>query len=456
VGDAALDLGKQRSTQAAYVLEWSRFEAFCADRGLVSLPASAEVLCRYVAVLQAGLLRRPAPGPPLPYASVEVALAAIRLQHLAAGFPAPARTGRFRRVLDGAKRASASLEVAKARPARAEDIRWLVGPVPGPSAWGLQRAVAAGTARLMPARRVAALCAADVGLAGWGVVLGGGRAEVELACACTEQPWSRWSCVACAIRVLAQRRAHGPLLRNESGDRAAGAAEVARWRGVVRDRSTRLGTDPGLPARALLDAVTLHTDLARWLQGRAIILTAWHRGLRPNDWYHLRRSDARRREADWAITLPRAKNQDDPVQLSWRAARDAALCPVQALDDWTLLVDRVAQVRGEDPAAVALFPPLRGGLPDAGRGRHLESHPTWMWHWQHSHGVVPRFSGLSMRTGFVAEALAAGFTIEQIQFVLRHRRLSTTFGYAAAELAERRAASLVLAGLPVFGGAVAA
>lgn len=95
---AAVLAGIPASTRRAYAGDWSTFTAWCAERGRVPLPATAETVTEYVTHLT--LTPSAKTGRPLAPSSIERALAAIRTMHNAADV-APPQTKAARKVLSG-------------------------------------------------------------------------------------------------------------------------------------------------------------------------------------------------------------------------------------------------------------------------------------------------------------------------------------------------------------------
>lgn len=111
---AALAAGVPPATSRAYAGDWKRFTAWCAEHGHAALPASAEVLTEYATHLAYTLHRAPA--------TIERAVAAIRVAHQSAGAPPPATVGArlvLRGYRDALKTAQDPATRRRARPRQA-------------------------------------------------------------------------------------------------------------------------------------------------------------------------------------------------------------------------------------------------------------------------------------------------------------------------------------------------
>lgn len=114
---AALAAGTADSTRRAYSSDWAQFTAWCADTGLVPLPATPETVVEYVTHLTA--TPRAKTGRPYSPSSIERAVAAIRTAHTAANVVPPSTKG-ARIVLRGYRDQLARAKDPAARARRAQ------------------------------------------------------------------------------------------------------------------------------------------------------------------------------------------------------------------------------------------------------------------------------------------------------------------------------------------------
>lgn len=95
---------KSARTRTEYARDWAQFAAWCADRGLASLPASPPVVARYLGTL----------GERLKIASISRRVVAISQQHKERGFDSPTSHKLVREVLTGIARTHGSAQNRKA------------------------------------------------------------------------------------------------------------------------------------------------------------------------------------------------------------------------------------------------------------------------------------------------------------------------------------------------------
>jgi integrase len=118
VADRAHDYmlqSRARNTRRAYGADWRDFAAWCADAGLVALPAKPETVGLYLAARAS--THRPA--------TLDRRLVAITAAHRAAGHGLDTRHAAIRETLAGIKRTHGTAQTGKA-PAVAADIRAMV------------------------------------------------------------------------------------------------------------------------------------------------------------------------------------------------------------------------------------------------------------------------------------------------------------------------------------------
>lgn len=111
---------KARATLRAYRSDWRLFEAWCAHRDLLALPASAEVIALYLAD-QASELKA---------STLQRRLSAISQAHQAAGHDSPTRSLKVRAVWAGIRRTHGTAEEGRAA-ILTEDLRAMVDRLPG-------------------------------------------------------------------------------------------------------------------------------------------------------------------------------------------------------------------------------------------------------------------------------------------------------------------------------------
>lgn len=277
--------GVADETRRAYAGDLARYGAWCAERGLSPLPASAERLVNYVAHLAA---EGKAPS------SIERALAAVLSAHRLAGEVRPdtkaARTAikALRR-----RRAEAGTGPRKAAAASVAELRRLVATTDKSSArlGARDRAVILlGFAGMLRRSEIAALTVADIEETPEGLVVtvrrsktdqAGDGAEVAILAGafqdtCPVRAVSAWRAAAGIEDGPLFRRVdrHGRLLGPMSGQAVAmviaRAAERAKLEGRYRGHSLRRG---GATAarRAGHDLVSIARH-GRWKDGSPVLL----------------------------------------------------------------------------------------------------------------------------------------------------------------------------------------
>ncbi|MER5323700.1 site-specific integrase [Streptosporangium roseum] len=128
---AAVEAGMPDSTRRAYTSDWTAFEAWCAEQGRVSLPATPQTVTEYVVHLTVALSART--DRPLGPSSIERALASIRTWHTFAD-ETPPQTKAARKVLSGyraqlSRNHNPAAQTRKAAPAEPDALRAMLATV---------------------------------------------------------------------------------------------------------------------------------------------------------------------------------------------------------------------------------------------------------------------------------------------------------------------------------------
>jgi len=257
---AFAERAKSENTKRAYRADWRDFRAWCAERGLGALPASAEAVTLYIA-------ERAAPtdgSPPLKVSTLERRLAAISQAHRLAGLESPASTREepLHSVWAGLVRTKGR-QKEKVAPALTADVVAMVealpavdlpggGREPTPASRRDRALLLVGFAGALRRSELAALRVEDLtfgadGLRlrlrrsksdqeGAGAVLGIHYGERPLSCPVRSlQSWLRWFAIT-----------EGPVFRavdrhGNVADRPLDAGSVAR---IVKRAAQRAGLDP--------------------------------------------------------------------------------------------------------------------------------------------------------------------------------------------------------------------
>jgi hypothetical protein len=95
---------KSARTRTEYARDWAHFAAWCAERGVGSLPAAAPTVARYLGTL----------GGELKIASIRRRVVAISQQHKERGFDSPTAHKLVREVVTGIARTHGSVQTQKA------------------------------------------------------------------------------------------------------------------------------------------------------------------------------------------------------------------------------------------------------------------------------------------------------------------------------------------------------
>ena len=433
-------------TLKAYGGAWSRWERWCHERRVPSLPADPA----HVAAYAAGLYTGPRPLRPV---SVAAHLTALNTVHRLHGLPEPGRAGAVRAVHRGGRRRYGT------RPLHAKDAlvtalfrRVLAAASAGPGRSRDRAAAALATAGLPPADiarvtwadlnrrtdgswtvgrpgRRRAVVAARGGPASPSVALDDSRAAAALGDAGPE------GAVCATVR--------GPLTRY---------GVVLLLRRAARDAGVPLPPTgpPDLTGQAGTQ-VLAHLAVPRLVERRdtALLLTGWmgaqrRSGLSGLDWGDLRPDT----DGEVRVTVRRQKNdQDGAGHDYWLApGGNPGTCPVAAHDAWR---DALATDLGRDPQAGPGTPYLcrigRDGRAAVGPdGTPLRLGPDAV------HEIVRllceraglpagSFGSHSLRSGWITEAAGTdGVELADIMAVSGHRSADAVLRYVRPVHARRR------------------
>jgi integrase len=152
---AALEAELASSTLEVYASAWRRWDAWCAGRGIIAMPASPETVAAYLAErAEAGLS----------YGSIDLACSAIGHRHRQHGFPDPTTDLTVRRVRRGLRRILGTAPRRQAHPLSVAEVGQILSAINLHTVTGVRdRAIILlGYAAALRPSEVAALCIADV------------------------------------------------------------------------------------------------------------------------------------------------------------------------------------------------------------------------------------------------------------------------------------------------------
>lgn len=218
---AAIADAMPKSTKRAYMRDWDRFTAWCAENGRVAVPATPETVVSHIT----DLTTTPSDtGRPLAPSSIERAIAAIRTVHRLAGVTVP-ETKSARAVLSGYKERLAlakdqAARTKKAAPAVPDALRAMLATLDRTTLAGKRNAVLLllGYACAARVSELSALDIADVAETPDGLIVTMYRRKIK---AFTESavPYGKdpMTCPVRAVRALIEAmategRTSGPLL----------------------------------------------------------------------------------------------------------------------------------------------------------------------------------------------------------------------------------------------------
>lgn len=243
--EAASYIEKSRAaaTRRAYLTDANRFEAWCAARGLSSLPASAESLANYLSWMASTGFKA---------ASIERNLVAVSVAHRERGFESPRRHELVRKVLRGIRR---TLGVApkNKRALVASDVRaMLAATASGPKGTRDRALLSLAFAGALRRSEVVALNVSDLEFTTNGVLIciRHSKTDQEGAGVIVAVPYGT-SPETCPIQLVrawigAARMTGGPLFRaidrhGTIGSRRLSAKVVAT---LTKELASKIGIDP--------------------------------------------------------------------------------------------------------------------------------------------------------------------------------------------------------------------
>lgn len=168
----AITASHAESTRTMYAWAWSKWEAWCAARGVDALPAEPALICAY-------LTERAADG--LSVGTIDTACGAISYTHRCHGLSDPILTEGVRQVRRGLRRIIGAAPRRQARPLTTEDIRQIVETIDRTAVQGARDAamILLGFASAMRRSELAALTLADVEFKPGGVLLHVRRSKTD-------------------------------------------------------------------------------------------------------------------------------------------------------------------------------------------------------------------------------------------------------------------------------------
>lgn len=168
----AITASHAESTRTMYDWAWSKWEAWCAARGVIAMPAEPALICAY-------LTERAADG--LSVGTIDTACGAISFIHRRHGLADPILTEGVRQVRRGLRRIIGAAPRRQARPLGTGDVRQIVESIDRTSAQGARDAaiVLVGFASAMRRSELAALMLADVEFKPGGVLLRVRRSKTD-------------------------------------------------------------------------------------------------------------------------------------------------------------------------------------------------------------------------------------------------------------------------------------
>jgi hypothetical protein len=426
------------ATTREYHYATKKFCEWAARRGVSSvLPVTLEVAVAYVATLVSPSLD-PGMQRSKPYSKAVLghARCAMKRRHADAGLSSPTDHPLFDTVHKGALRSRGPRRPKTGLPVTIEQMRAMVEPPTRSRAddWRLALLLVAVAARLPleEAAKASRPRFSDDGTV-W-LELPGLDGTLML------RPDAEPSvCAATAVRAV-----DSSLTDDAPGlfwGRADGSTQSLEWSVLVRARRMQRliddltqGVAPASLSETVLRSVALELDRRRlaWLRDRALLLTAWHLGLRFSDWRNLRLGiELRWEERGWLVHFPRAKN-DQLGEGAWLSLVPLVeLCPVSALDEWV------------EAAGLGDGDLVFGTLGRRGRGTKALGITSARVVVRRNLGRAgfdaTRHATHALRYGFVVEALRQGIEPSAIADVTRHKDVAMVHGYARSDL-ERQSA----------------
>jgi len=189
-------------------------------------------------------------------------------------------------------------------------------------------------------------------------------------------------------------------------------------------RRTGVATERKAPAtaRALHKMLKrIDTTTARGKRDRAILLIGFAAALRRSELVNLNLSDIERADGGILLTIRRSKTDQEGAGHVVAIPRGSKLAPVAGLDDWLSATGRTTG---------PVFTSIR-------RGDHITANRLTdqavaliIKRYAAAAGLDPSlFSGHSLRSGYVTEALANGADVLRVMDQTRHRSVQTLKGY---------------------------
>ncbi|MCF4121996.1 tyrosine-type recombinase/integrase [Antribacter sp. KLBMP9083] len=249
---AAVAAEHASSTLAVYASAWRIFARWCAGRGMQALPADSATVCAY-------LTDRAHQGKS--YATLDLACAAIRYEHLRTALPNPIADATVGRVRRGLRRIIGVAPRRQSRPLLGEDICCIVEVIDAGTTTGVRdRAlILLGFASALRRPELAALTLADLAFEPGGILVTvrrsktdpDGRGQVIAAAAGAGRATDPVEAVRAWLQVRGTRP--GALFTRVAADGTAGPEALSGRTicRVVHDRAR----DAGVPA----DRVSTHS-----------------------------------------------------------------------------------------------------------------------------------------------------------------------------------------------------
>jgi site-specific recombinase XerD len=238
-----VEKSRAAATRRAYLTDANRFQAWCAKRGLSSVPASAEVLANFLSWMASSGFKA---------ASIERNLVAISVAHRELGFESPRRHDLVRKVLRGIRRTLGVAPKNKRALVASDLVAMLAATVPGPKGNRDRALLSLAFAAALRRSEVVALNVSDLEFTTNGALISirHSKTDQEAAGVIVAVPYGTLP-ATCPIQLVrawveAARVTEGPLFRaidrhGNTGGRRLSAKAVAT---VTKELAAKVGIDP--------------------------------------------------------------------------------------------------------------------------------------------------------------------------------------------------------------------
>lgn len=190
-------------------------------------------------------------------------------------------------------------------------------------------------------------------------------------------------------------------------------------KGTFMGIKRKIGTDQDrvdpISVESLKKIVDLFDDDVEGIRNRALILTGWFGGFRRSELVSVLRKDVKFLESGVRIKIARSKTDQEGKGFykSIPNEKDKSYCPVAALRDWLFVA----------PESRYLFCHIDGVSGPTGEGKKLSDKmiARMIFRMTQKIGVDGRYSGHSLRSGFVTAAAKAGKSNRSIMKMTGHK-----------------------------------